>query len=125
MVGCPHIPPGGIISTMKKSPKTPGCDTCPDHADGCGKGRCRHCYRDAVVRRLSRATGHLEAIRKMVAEDRECLEVLVQLSAVRSALSACSKLILEEHICEHVRESVAKNDLSPLQELGSVMDKIL
>ena len=41
----------------------------------------------AVLNRLSRAIGHLESIRRMVEDGRDCTEVLIQLSAVKSALN--------------------------------------
>ena len=39
----------------------------------------------AVLNRLSRAIGHLESVRKMVENGRDCSEVLIQIAAVRSA----------------------------------------
>jgi len=46
----------------------------------------------AVSNRLSRAIGHLESIRRMVEDGRDCTEVLVQLSAVKSAVNNAGKL---------------------------------
>ena len=46
-----------------------------------------HPHSQAVINRLSRAIGHLEAIREMVREDRDCCEVLTQLAAVKSAIN--------------------------------------
>ena len=48
-----------------------------------------------VLNRLSRAIGHLEAVRHMVEEGRDCPEVLVQLAAVKSAINNTGKLILK------------------------------
>ena len=42
-----------------------------------------HTHTKAVLNRLSRAIGHLESIRRMVEEGRDCSEVLIQLSAVK------------------------------------------
>ena len=39
----------------------------------------------AIVNRLSKAIGHLESVKRMVEDDRDCSEVLVQLAAVRDA----------------------------------------
>ena len=47
----------------------------------------------AVINRLSRAIGHLESIRRMVEEGRDCSEVLIQLSAVKSAINNTGKTI--------------------------------
>ena len=44
-----------------------------------------HTQTKAVMNRLSRAIGHLESVKRMVENGRDCTEVLVQLAAVRSA----------------------------------------
>ena len=45
----------------------------------------------AVLNRLSRAIGHLEAVKKMVEEGQDCSQVLIQLAAVKSALNNTGK----------------------------------
>jgi hypothetical protein len=40
----------------------------------------RHENTKAVINRISRVTGHMEALKKMVEEDRDCSDVLIQLS---------------------------------------------
>ena len=47
-----------------------------------------HAQTKAVLNRLSRAQGHLDAVRKMVERGEDCAEVLVQLSAVSSFRSS-------------------------------------
>ena len=59
-----------------------------------------HAQTKAVINRLARAIGHLESVKRMVEEGRDCTEVLVQLAAVRSALNSTAKIILKDHI-EH------------------------
>lgn len=59
-----------------------------------------HTQTKAVVNRLARAIGHLESVKRMVEDGRDCSEVLVQLAAVRSALNNTAKIILKDHI-EH------------------------
>ena len=44
-----------------------------------------HAHTKAVINRLSRAIGHMESIKRMVEDGRDCSEVLIQLSAVKSA----------------------------------------
>ena len=51
-----------------------------------------HEHTRAVVNRLSRAIGHLEAVKRMAEEERDCSELLVQLAAVRSALTSTGKV---------------------------------
>ncbi len=52
----------------------------------------------AVLNRISRASGHLEAVKQMVKDGRDCSEVLIQLSAVIAALTNTSKIILKDHM---------------------------
>ena len=44
-----------------------------------------HEQTQAVLNRMSRAIGHMEAVKRMVEDGRDCSEVLVQIAAVRSA----------------------------------------
>ena len=57
-----------------------------------------HAETKAVVNRLSRAIGHLEAVKAMVEEGRDCTQVLIQLAAVKSAINNTGKLILKDHL---------------------------
>src|SRR6266542_4136733 len=64
-----------------------------------------HAQRTKVAHRLARAAGHLESVRRMVDEGRDCPEILLQLAAVRSALDATAKLVLADHMESCVREA--------------------
>ena len=52
-----------------------------------------HTQTKAVINRLARAIGHLESVKRMVEDGRDCAEVLIQLAAVRSALNNTAKII--------------------------------
>ncbi|MBO6055218.1 MAG: metal-sensing transcriptional repressor, partial [Oscillospiraceae bacterium] len=65
----------------------------------------------SVVNRLSRAMGHLDSVRKMVENGRDCSEVLVQLAAVRSALNSTAKVILKEHMEHCMTDAIAGGTL--------------
>ena len=82
-----------------------------------------HTQTRAVVNRLARAIGHLESVKRMVEEERDCTEVLVQLAAVRSALNNTAKIILKDHI-EHCI-SGAEGDAQALEELNAAIDKFI
>jgi len=62
-----------------------------------------HQQRQAVVKRLKRAEGHVGAVRRMVEEGRDCPDILIQLAAVRAALDATAKIVLADHVqsCLH------------------------
>ena len=58
-----------------------------DHAHGHSHGHTHtHENTRAVLNRLSRAIGHLQSVKRMVEEGRDCSEVLIQIAAVRSAI---------------------------------------
>ena len=81
-----------------------------------------HTQTKAVINRLARAIGHLEVeIKRMVEDGRDCTEVLVQLAAVRSALSGTAKVILKDHL-EHC---VGDGDTADLQALNEAIDKFM
>lgn len=78
-----------------------------------------------VLNRLSRATGHLEAIRKMVEEDRDCGDVLIQLAAVRSAINNIGKIILADHMEHCVADAVEHGDREALDRFNDAIAKFL
>jgi len=85
----------------------------------------KHENTKAVVNRLSRAIGHLEAVKKMVEEGRDCSEVLIQLAAVRSAINNTGKLILKDHINHCVVHAIENNDEQTIIELNDAIDKFI
>ena len=84
----------------------------------------KHENTKAVLNRLSRAIGHLESVKRMVEDDRDCAEVLVQLAAVRGELSNTAKVILKDHM-EHCVTHAEEGDESMLLELNNAIDKFL
>lgn len=84
-----------------------------------------HEHTRAVVNRLSRAIGHLEAVRRMAEGGRDCSELLVQLAAVRSALNATSRIILKDHIEHCIVDAVEHGDQETLDELNRAIDRML
>ena len=84
-----------------------------------------HEHTRAVVNRLSRAIGHLEAVKRMAEEGRDCSELLVQLAAVRSALNATSRIILKDHIEHCIVDAVEHGDQETLDELNRAIDRMM
>ena len=84
-----------------------------------------HEHTAAVSNRLARAIGHLEAVRKMVGDNRDCSEVLIQLAAVRSALASTSRIILKDHMEHCIVDAIEEHDQSALDELNRAIDKLL
>ena len=78
-----------------------------------------------VINRLSRATGHLEAIKKMVEEGRDCGDVLIQLAAVRSAINNIGKIILADHMEHCIADAIESGDREALDRFNDVITKFL
>ena len=60
----------------------------------------------ALVKRLNRIEGQVRGIGKMIEEDRYCVDVLTQVSAVQSALDALALQLLEHHLHGCVQHAV-------------------
>ena len=85
----------------------------------------RHTETKQVVNRLSRAAGHLEAIKKMVEEERDCGEVLIQLAAVRSAINSVGRIIMTDHMEHCVAEAVEHGDREALERFSAAVAQFL
>jgi DNA-binding FrmR family transcriptional regulator len=84
-----------------------------------------HTHTKAVINRLSRAIGHLESIKRMVENGRDCTEVLIQLSAVKSAINNTGKIILQDHIEHCIVDAVEHDDREALKELERAIDRFM
>ena len=71
-----------------------------------------------VLKRLSYVEGHIAGIRKMVEEDKYCVEILRQTYAVRKALEKLEAIVLEGHLQTCVPEGIKGNrEEAVIQEL--------
>lgn len=84
-----------------------------------------HPHNKSVINRLSRISGHVDAIKEMVIDGRDCSDILIQISAVISALSNAGKIILKDHINHCVKDAVVNNDESILENLNDAIDKFI
>jgi len=66
--------------------------------DESGHNNHSHPRRENVLKRLARIEGHVRAVNRMVEENVDCPDVLVQIAAIRAALNSVGKLILEDHM---------------------------
>ena len=100
------------------------------HHDHGGTGHVhRHVHsaeeKKKVMNRLSRAIGHLEAVKRMVERDEDCSEVLIQLAAVRSAINNTGKVILKNHLDHCIVEAIEQNDMETIRALDEAIDKFI
>ena len=84
-----------------------------------------HTQTRAVVNRLARAIGHLERVKAMVEEGRDCAEVLIQLAAVRSAINNTGKVILKDHLEHCIVDAVQTQDFAAIDELNRAIEQFV
>ena len=84
-----------------------------------------HEHTKKVLDRLSRAIGHLTAVRGMVEEGRDCSEVLIQLAAVRSAINGTCKVILKDHLDHCIVDAVRTGDDGTINELNRAIELLM
>lgn len=85
----------------------------------------QHEHTKDVLNRLSRAIGHLESVKAMVENGRNCSEVLIQLAAVRAAINNTGKIILKDHINHCIVDAVQTGDQKALDDLSAAIDKFM
>ena len=75
--------------------------------------------------RLAKIEGQIRAVRKMLEDDRYCVDVVRQVQAARSALSGLESVIIEDHVdtcVKHALESGSNNDRKEkVTELVSIL----
>jgi len=77
-----------------------------------------------ILSRLKRVEGQIRGIQGMIIEERPCSDIMVQMTAVKSALNQVSKLILENHVNSRFNSSTSSEDISN-DMVTEVMELIL
>jgi len=95
------------------------------HSHGEGTHPHVHTNKKAVHDRLAKASGHLESVIRMIDNDRDCAEVLVQLAAVRSAINNAGKVLLQDHITECITDAIIHNDQQKIIELNKAIEQFI
>ncbi len=81
--------------------------------------------RKAVLNRLARVSGHLEAIKRMVKNGDDCSKILIQLAAVKAAINNTGKLILKNHINQCLLDAFVHGDHEMVDDLNAAIDKFV
>ncbi len=64
----------------------------------------------SVLRRLKRIEGQVRGLARMVEDDRYCIDIVTQLSAVRAALRRAEEEILADHVAHCVEHAIASGN---------------
>ena len=88
------------------------------------KNRSEAEYKD-LIHRLNRLEGQIRGIRSMVEEERYCVDILTQVSAVKSALDGFNRVLLNSHIKSCVVEEIREGDEEVVDELCGIIQKLV
>ena len=97
----------------------------------CGHSKSDKCvYRSeeeekALLNRLNRIEGQIRGIKNMVEDERYCIDILNQVSAVQAALNSFNRILLTDHIHTCVVERVEKGDTEVIDELCRALQKLM
>ncbi len=78
-----------------------------------------------VDNRLATIEGHIKAIRKMLDEGKDCIDLITQLLAVERSVRKASMLILGNHLDTCVKEAVSHGDTSEVDEIHKLLEMYL
>nr|WP_089983594.1 metal-sensing transcriptional repressor [Clostridium sp. C105KSO13] len=78
-----------------------------------------------LIHRLNRIEGQVRGIKSMVENDRYCVDILVQVSAIQSALNAFNKELLANHIRTCVVEDIRDGKEDAVDELCTTIQKLM
>ena len=83
-------------------------------------------HKNTLLKRLNRIEGQVRGVAKMIESDRYCVDILTQLSAIKSALDAVGMHILEDHTKGCVQNAVKSgNGEQELSELMAIVRKFV
>jgi len=95
---------GAAGAAAAAAPATAGCPAHPAHP------LVARSDKSGLVKRLNRIEGQVRGINRMIEDDRYCIDVLTQVSAVQSALDALALKLLEHHLHGCVQHAVRSGD---------------
>lgn len=80
-------------------------------------------FREQVQKRIRRISGQVAGIERMIEEDRYCVDVLLQVAAVRAALDGVGKLILRSHVETCVSDAlISGRPKDRAEKIDEIMD---
>ena len=98
-------------------------DTCP-HCSGKHKERDELEYKD-LMNRLKRIEGQVRGVEGMLDNNAYCTDILMQVSAITSALNSFNKALLANHMRTCVAENIRKGNDDIIDELVLTMKKLM
>lgn len=78
-----------------------------------------------LMHRLNRIEGQIRGVKKMVEEDRYCIDIINQVNAISSALNSFNKVLLADHIQSCVVKDVEAGNNQMVEELCDTLQKLM
>ncbi|NLL63358.1 MAG: metal-sensing transcriptional repressor [Ruminococcaceae bacterium] len=78
-----------------------------------------------ILNRLSRIVGHLESVKRMVTDNRNANDILVQLAAIASSVNSTARVIIKGHFKYSIDNAAKKSDEEAFEKLYGLIDKFL
>ncbi len=78
-----------------------------------------------LLLRLSKIEGQIRGISRMIEEKRSCDDILIQITAAKSALDGLAIKLLEEHIEQCIKPSVCEGHTESLEHFVKALKKIM
>ena len=82
-------------------------------------------HKDDLLKRLARVEGQVRGIAKMVEDDRYCIDVLTQISAVQKAIDAVALGLLDDHVRHCVVGSTGELQAERTEELLAAVGRLV
>jgi DNA-binding FrmR family transcriptional regulator len=80
--------------------------------------------KDQVLKRLRRIEGQVRGLERMVEDDRYCVEVLDQITAVTRALQATALALLDDHLGHCVADAIAAGGEAAAEKVSEASEAI-
>ncbi len=78
-----------------------------------------------LITRLSSVEGHIKGIKTMLEEGKSCEDILLQISAVESAVNKVGKIMLKNHLNTCVKNGIKSGDTDILDKFNNILDKYI
>ena len=98
-------------------------ESCP-HCSGKKKERSEKEYKD-LMNRLKRIEGQVRGVEGMLENDAYCTDILIQVSAISSALNSFNKALLAGHMRTCVAEGIREGNDEVIEELLCTLQKLM
>lgn len=81
-------------------------------------------YKD-LINRLNRIEGQVRGVKKMVEDDRYCIDIVTQVSAIQAALNAFNRVLMNDHIRTCVVNDIKNGNEETVDELCATLQKLM